>query len=113
MSAVPAIPSLDQEPAPRRPDAPQSPETLADVGLAPDAVRDLLLKLPKGSGVLLCGRDHYFDDEREMQHGLGLSGRTFALVRLGEFTEEQALRSLHWRRGNHRKGSLRAHRESV
>ena len=54
-------------------------------------VRDLLLKLPKASGVLLCGRDHYFDGAREMQHALGLTGRSFALVRLGEFTEEQAL----------------------
>ena len=44
MSAVPAIPSLDQEPVPQRPDAPRSPENLDDVGLAPDAVRDLMLK---------------------------------------------------------------------
>ena len=44
MSAVPAIPSLDQQPAPRRPDAPPSPEKVDDIGLAPDAVRDLLLK---------------------------------------------------------------------
>ena len=44
MSAVPAIPSLDQEPAPLLPGAPPSPEKLDDVGLAPDAVRDLMLK---------------------------------------------------------------------
>ncbi len=54
------------------------------------AVRDLISKLPEGSGLLVSGRDHYFDDRKEMTHALGLAGRPFSIVRLGEFTEEQA-----------------------
>jgi hypothetical protein len=53
-------------------------------------VRDLILGVTTGAGALLCGRDHYFDDHREMIRALGLTGRPFALVRLAEFTEEQA-----------------------
>lgn len=36
------------------------------------AVRDLVAKVPCGSGILLCGRDHYFDDQQEMAHSLGI-----------------------------------------
>src|SRR6266516_2754510 len=61
---------------------------------AVQAVRYLLVKLPASTGVLLCGRDHYFDDERELQHAVGISGRRFTLIRLGEFTEEQATKFL-------------------
>lgn len=54
------------------------------------AVRDLISKAPADVGILVCGRDHYFDDLREMIHALGLTGRRFRLLRLGEFTEDQA-----------------------
>lgn len=53
------------------------------------AVRDLVGKVSAGSGLLLCGRDHYFDDLAEMEHSLGVN-RSFILVKLGEFTEAQA-----------------------
>jgi hypothetical protein len=53
-------------------------------------VRELLNGLPAGSGALLCGRNHYFDDVHELTTALGLGGRRFFIVRLGEFTEEQA-----------------------
>jgi hypothetical protein len=54
------------------------------------AVRDIVTKMPAPAGLFICGRDHYFDDLRELIHSLGLSGRSFTLLRLGEFTEEQA-----------------------
>lgn len=54
------------------------------------AVRDLVGKAPADTGVLLCGRDHYFDNSRELAHSLGITNREFFTVRLGEFTEEQA-----------------------
>lgn len=57
-------------------------------------VRELLSGLPGGSGALLCGRNHYFDDGQELAHALGLASRQFTIVRLGEFTEEQAARFL-------------------
>ena len=57
-------------------------------------VRDLVGKVPDGSGVLLCGRDHYFDNLGELAHSLGISNREFHAVRLGEFTEEQATQFL-------------------
>lgn len=53
-------------------------------------VRDLVSKVPSAVGVLICGRDHYFDDTREMIHALGMTGRPFYLLKLGEFAEEQA-----------------------
>lgn len=54
------------------------------------AVRDLISKLPNRSGLLVCGRDHYFDNMDELAHALGLTSRPWFVVRLGEFTEEQA-----------------------
>lgn len=57
------------------------------------AVRDLVGKCQAGTGVLLCGRDHYFDGLDEMKHSLGLN-RPFHLVRLGEFSEKQAVEFL-------------------
>jgi len=55
-----------------------------------NAVRDLVGNLPSGSGLLVSGRDHYFDDGWEMEHALGLTGRAYSIVRLEEFTEDQA-----------------------
>jgi hypothetical protein len=56
--------------------------------LAP--VRDLVCNSPEGTGILICGRDHYFDDLPELIDGLGLNGRPFVSVRLQDFTEAQA-----------------------
>ena len=53
-------------------------------------VRDCLTKLPAGAGVFVCGRDHYFDNPREMEHALGVSGKKYTVVRLDEFTEDAA-----------------------
>jgi hypothetical protein len=52
--------------------------------------RDLIGKAPGGMGILVCGRDHYFDSLNELQQSLGITGKAFGLVRLGEFTEENA-----------------------
>jgi hypothetical protein len=57
------------------------------------AVRDLVGKVREGSGILLCGRDHYFDDLGELAHGLGLH-RGYTLVKIAEFTETQAVEFL-------------------
>ena len=54
------------------------------------ATRDLIRNAPTGTGVLLCGRDHYFDTRDELIHALGLVGRTVHVVRVSEFSEAQA-----------------------
>lgn len=53
-------------------------------------VRELIRGAPGGAGILICGREHYFDDERELVHALGLAGRSVTYLAIGEFTEEQA-----------------------
>jgi hypothetical protein len=57
-------------------------------------VRNIVQNTPSGSGLLICGRDHYFDKENELCQALGLTGRVYSLARLGEFTEDQAARFL-------------------
>jgi hypothetical protein len=52
-------------------------------------VQDLISNSPNTTGILVSGRDHYFDNLQELTHSLGLTGRSFAIVRLGEFTERQ------------------------
>lgn len=52
--------------------------------------RDLISKTPAGVGILICGRDHYFDNHQELIHALGIGGRPFNQVKLSEFTEDQA-----------------------
>ena len=54
------------------------------------AVRDLIDKVPAGTGVLIAGRDHYFDDVRELTAALGIQGKPYSLIRLGEFGEDEA-----------------------
>lgn len=53
-------------------------------------VRDLILKLPAGVGLWICGRDHYFDNEKELAHALGLTSEDYILAELDEFTEAGA-----------------------
>jgi hypothetical protein len=53
-------------------------------------VRDFTQKVPDGVGVFICGRDHYFDSIPELTASLGLSGRTYTVVDLEEFTETSA-----------------------
>lgn len=53
-------------------------------------VRDLVLKMPGDVGLWICGRDHYFDNESELVHALGLGGQGFILAELDEFTEDGA-----------------------
>lgn len=54
------------------------------------ATRELIQNAPSGAGILICGRDHYFDTTDEMLFALGLTGRPLRLVRVDEFTESQA-----------------------
>lgn len=58
------------------------------------ATRDLIRNAPSGTGILLCGRDHYFDTHDELVNALGLAGRAIRVVRVNEFTEEQATQYL-------------------
>jgi hypothetical protein len=57
-------------------------------------VRELVANAPRGAGMLICGRDHYFDSAREMVMSLGLVTKNFEIVRLAEFTEDQAAKFL-------------------
>lgn len=51
-------------------------------------VRDFMTKVPAGIGVLICGRDHYFDNEQEIASALSISSKRCQVFRLGEFTDE-------------------------
>ncbi len=53
-------------------------------------VRDFTQKLPANVGVLICGRDQYFDSDAELSASLGLAGRKYVVVDLGEFDEGSA-----------------------
>lgn len=53
-------------------------------------VRDFTQKLPAAVGVFLCGRDHYFDSDTELASSLGILGRKYLVVDLGEFDEKNA-----------------------
>jgi hypothetical protein len=51
-------------------------------------VRELVSQKPKGSGVLVCGRDHYFDSKSDMERALGITvSRPYYRVQIGEFTD--------------------------
>jgi hypothetical protein len=53
-------------------------------------VRDLVSNTFGDVGVLLAGRDHYFDDRSELVETLGLSERKVTCVRIGEFDDARA-----------------------
>lgn len=53
-------------------------------------VRDFTQKMPASAGVFICGRDQYFDSEVEMANSLGIVGRKYLIVDLGEFNEASA-----------------------
>ncbi|MFA6229985.1 MAG: hypothetical protein WC617_07375, partial [Rhodanobacter sp.] len=50
-------------------------------------VRDFTQKMPASVGVFICGRDQYFDSEVELANSLGIVGRKYLIVDLGEFDE--------------------------
>ena len=51
-------------------------------------LRQFVANRPAGAGVFLCGRDHYFDNHKELRHALGLSGATrYWDVQLDEFDD--------------------------
>ncbi|MFZ1642790.1 MAG: NACHT domain-containing protein [Candidatus Contendobacter sp.] len=60
---------------------------------AMQAVRELIRDQPSGAGLILAGRAHFFDSERERRSALGLTSR-FAEVTLNEFSDEQIRRYL-------------------
>ena len=45
-------------------------------------LRDFTQKVPKGVGIFVCGRDHYFDSELELVSSLGLASRPYTIVDL-------------------------------
>ncbi|WP_408952752.1 NACHT domain-containing protein [Lysobacter sp. Hz 25] len=53
-------------------------------------LRDFTQKLPRGAGVFICGRDHYFDTMAELHSSLGIQAGGCLIVRLGEFNEGSA-----------------------
>lgn len=54
-----------------------------------EAVRKLIAESPKPAGVIIAGRQHYFDSTREMRDALGL-GMSFAALRIELLSEEDA-----------------------
>lgn len=58
--------------------------------VALEGIKDFLTKLPSGVGAFICGRDHYFDNENELSHALGIAGKKYKIIKLGEFTEDGA-----------------------
>ncbi len=53
-------------------------------------VRDFTQKLPASVGVFICGRDQYFDSDLELANSLGIAGRRYLVVDLGEFDDDSA-----------------------
>lgn len=51
-------------------------------------VRDFTSKTPHGTGLFVCGRDHYFDTFQELIYTLGIGQKNHIIVKLDEFTEE-------------------------
>jgi hypothetical protein len=54
------------------------------------AMSEMVAHSPRDTGIFIVGRDHYFDDLRELTHALGLTGRRFTVYELGEFGEAEA-----------------------
>ncbi|WP_139831874.1 MULTISPECIES: NACHT domain-containing NTPase [unclassified Pseudomonas] len=50
-------------------------------------VRDFTSKTPMGTGLFICGRDHYFDTFQELTYTLGIGQKNHIIVQLDEFTE--------------------------
>ncbi len=51
-------------------------------------VRDFLQRAPKSIPIVVSGRSHYFDNEKEMRAALGVD-ETYKIFDLNEFTQEQ------------------------
>jgi hypothetical protein len=54
-----------------------------------EAVRKLIAESPRSVGIMIAGRQHYFDSTREMRDALGLSP-SFATLRIELLSEEDA-----------------------
>ncbi|MCZ7608470.1 MAG: hypothetical protein M5U25_20995 [Planctomycetota bacterium] len=57
-------------------------------------VKEMVLKSPDATGIVLAGRDHYFDNDAEMLHALGLRSHKLVRVRIEEFDEDRAAQYL-------------------
>jgi hypothetical protein len=58
-----------------------------------ELIRSFVRESPRGGGVVITGRAHFFDTEREMHTALALT-HTFKVVHLAEFSEEQVAQFL-------------------
>lgn len=54
-------------------------------------VRKLIKETPKGCGVIIAGRDAYFDSITEMREALGTPERQFTICRVHPFDESQTI----------------------
>lgn len=61
-----------------------------------ELVRKFIRQTPQHVGILLSGRAHFFDSEREMKDALGLDNR-FQLTSISEFSESQLVQFLRQR----------------
>lgn len=55
-----------------------------------NGIKSVIQSTKPQSGVLVAGRDHYFDDLDEASFAMGLTGRKINVVRIEEFSENQA-----------------------
>ncbi len=55
-----------------------------------EATRKIIGEMPTGTGCLITGRDHYFDNLTELSTALGIRQRPHLVAELGEFTEDAA-----------------------
>jgi hypothetical protein len=65
-----------------------------------ELVRHFIRESPTGTGIILAGRAHFFDNPHEMQASMGFGGR-FIQLTISEFSNEQVgeyLRGLGWKR---------------
>ncbi|GFZ99266.1 hypothetical protein GCM10011497_32330 [Elstera cyanobacteriorum] len=56
---------------------------------AHSVVRKLIKETPKGSGIIISGRDGYFDSLSELREALGVADPQFSILRVHSFDEEQ------------------------
>ncbi|MDQ3730085.1 MAG: NACHT domain-containing protein [Actinomycetota bacterium] len=66
-----------------------------------ELVRQMIRETPTGAGIVVAGRDHYFDSSAEMTDALGV-GPPFIQYRLGEFSGDQIeeyLKARGWAKG--------------
>jgi hypothetical protein len=72
----------------------QAPSLKAVRHRSVELVRKFVDQSPKGSGLLVTGREHLFDSNQQMTSALGLAGKRPTILKTDEFSEEQVTQYL-------------------